>query len=120
MVKRQDEVKDSVRPVDNEDLMPDAGKIVLEPGKYWGKVVVEEMRNTVLATWWQEVTNFNQKTVSASLLMFITVLAPTLTFGAVYGKVTGNRFGPIENIISTSWVGIVYPLTSGMPLVRVI
>jgi hypothetical protein len=97
--------------------MQDAGKIVIDPGNLYGKAVIADMRRTVLATWWTEMTNFNQKTVSASLLMFITVLAPTLTFGAVYGKVTGNYFGPIENIISTSWIGIVYPLIGGMPLV---
>ena len=60
--------------------------------------------------------NFNQKTIAVSLLMFITVVAPTLTFGAVYGQNTENRIGAIETIIATSWVGISFALFSGMPV----
>ena len=62
------------------------------------------------------MTNFNQKTVAVSLLLFIAVITPTLTFGAVYGKVTGNLVGTVETILATSWVGCFYALFSGMPL----
>ena len=65
------------------------------------------------------MVNFNQKTIAVSLLMFITVVAPTLTFGAVYGTNTENRIGAIETIIATSWVGIFFSLFSGMPVVSV-
>jgi hypothetical protein len=60
---------------------------------------------------------FNQKTVAVTLLLFITVIAPTLTFGAVYGKVTKNSMGAVETILSTAWVGITYALIGGMPTV---
>lgn len=59
--------------------------------------------------------NFNQKTVAVSLLIFITVVAPTLTFGAVYGRNTENQIGAVETILSTAWTGIFLALTSGMP-----
>jgi HCO3- transporter family len=43
------------------------------------------------------MTNFNQKTVAVSVLLFIAVITPTLTFGAVYGKPTNNQIGTVEN-----------------------
>lgn len=66
------------------------------------------------------MTNFNQKTVAVSALIFITVVAPTLTFGAVYGTNTENHIGAVETILSTAWVGIFLSLFSGMPVVSLI
>jgi hypothetical protein len=63
------------------------------------------------------MTIFNQKTVAVSLLMFITVIAPTLTFGAVYGKNTDSSIGTVETILATAWTGIFFSLASGMPMV---
>jgi len=65
------------------------------------------------------MTNFNQKTVAVSLLMFITVIAPTLTFGAVYGTNTENRIGAVETILATCWTGCFFSLFGGMPTVIV-
>ena len=65
------------------------------------------------------MTNFNQKTVAVSLLMFITVIAPTLTFGAVYGTNTDNRIGAVETILATCWMGCFFALFGGMPTVIV-
>ena len=60
--------------------------------------------------------NFNQKTIAVTLLMFISVISPTLTFGAVYGKETDNRIGAVETILATTWVGTAYALLGGMPM----
>lgn len=65
------------------------------------------------------MTNINQKTVAVSLLMFITVIAPTLTFGAVYGRNTENHIGAVETILATCWVGVFMSIFSGMPTVIV-
>jgi hypothetical protein len=62
------------------------------------------------------MVNFNQKTVAVSLLMFLSVITPTLTFGAVYGKVTNGNVGVIETILATGWVGTVYSLIGGQPM----
>ena len=61
--------------------------------------------------------NLNQRTVAVSLLMFITVIAPTLTFGAVYGRNTENNIGAVETILATCWTGCFFALFSGMPTV---
>ena len=61
------------------------------------------------------MTNFKQKTVAVSLL-FITVVAPTLTFGAVYSRNTENHIGAVETILSTAWSGVFLSLTTGMPI----
>ena len=75
-----------------------------------------DFKQTV-GTWWiKEMTNFNQKTVAVSCLIFISVIPPTLAFGAAYGKMSGNRIGAIETILATSWVGVAYSLIGGMPL----
>ena len=65
------------------------------------------------------MTNFNQKSIAVSLLMFISVFAPTLTFGAVYGRNTQSNIGVVETILATSWVGCFFSLFSGMPTVIV-
>lgn len=49
--------------------------------------------------------------------MFITVIAPTLTFGAVYSTNTDNRIGAVETILATCWVGVFMSIFSGMPTV---
>lgn len=101
----------------NADLMAHAGKVRMDEAQMWGTGIIQDFRNTVAKHWWTEMTNFNQKTIAVTLLLFISVIAPTLTFGAVYGKVTENRIGTVETILATSWIGCVYALIGGMPLV---
>jgi hypothetical protein len=62
------------------------------------------------------MTNFNQKTIPVSMLMFITVIAPTLAFGASYSTATENHIGAIETVLAKAWVGCAYALIGGMPL----
>ena len=103
-------------PIPNEDIMEDAGKVKIDEGHIWGKAVLMEIKRTIGTHWVQEMTNFNQKTVAVSILLFITVVSPTLTFGAVYGKLTGNLIGTVETLLATSWVGCFMALFSGMPV----
>jgi hypothetical protein len=103
--------------VSNDSLVEGAGKITLEKANMWGRGVVQDIRTTVGTHWRSEMTNFNQKTVAVTFLLFISVIAPTLTFGAVYGKITENNIGAIETIMGSAWVGIAYALLGGMPIV---
>eukprot|EP00978_Attheya_sp_CCMP212_P000671 scaffold1339_cov58-Attheya_sp.AAC.1 len=100
---------------ENSKLVPDAGKIHLDPAKSMGRGIISDIKTTVGTYWRSEMTNLNQKTIAVTLLLFISVIAPTLTFGAVYGNVTGGNMGAVETLLGTSWVGVVYSLTSGMP-----
>ena len=52
------------------------------------------------------MTNFNGKTIAVTLLVFISVIVPTLTVVAVCGKVTDNKIGTVETILATCWVGL--------------
>jgi hypothetical protein len=63
------------------------------------------------------MTNFNQKTVAVTFFIYIAAIAPTITFGAVYGRSTKNYMGAIELMLATGWYGIVYALVGGMPMV---
>jgi hypothetical protein len=101
----------------NAELLVDAGKVPLDAPQMWGRGIIGDFKRTVGSHWIKEMTNFNNKTISVTLLMFISVIAPTLTFGAVYGKVTENNIGAIETILATAWVGIAYSLIGGMPIV---
>jgi len=65
----------------NSELMPDAGKVPLDPPELWGRGIIKDFKTTVVQWWVKEMTNFNQRTVAVTLLMFISVIAPTLTFG---------------------------------------
>jgi hypothetical protein len=108
---------DSVRSLNNEDVVWNAGKVTLEPAEMFGKAIIKEVSETLGTNWMREMTNFNQRTITTSLLMFVTVVIPVMTFGSLYGKATGNNIGVIETIISATAVGIVFPLIGGMPLV---
>ena len=103
--------------VSNDSLVEGAGKITLEKANMWGRGIVEDFKSTIGTHWRSEMSNFNQKTIAVTLLLFISVIAPTLTFGVVYGKVTENNIGAIETIVGTAWVGITYSLIGGMPMV---
>jgi hypothetical protein len=107
MEKREDTSR-TADSHDNNNLVENPGKITLEEAKSCGRGIVADIKTTVGTNWRKEMTNLNQKTIAVTLLLFITVIAPTLTFGAVYGKSTDNHFGAIETLIGTTWVGITY------------
>ena len=90
--------------IDNDDFMEDAGKVVLDKAQPWGRGFIADFKRTVGTHWLEEMIYFNQKTVAVSLLMFITVIAPTLTFGALYGENTENHIGAVETILATRYV----------------
>ena len=83
----------------------------------WGKGIVRDFKQTVGTHWLKEMTNFNQKTVAVTLFMYIAVIAPTITFGAVYGRTTNNYMGAIELMLASGWYGFTYALIGGMPMV---
>jgi hypothetical protein len=56
----------------------------------FGRGIVNDIKTTIGTRWCKEMTNFNTKTVAVSFFMFIAVIAPSITFGAVYAKRTDN------------------------------
>ena len=48
--------------------------------------------------------------------MFFAAIAPAITFGAIYEKSTGHYIGAVEMLAATAWVGIVYSLIGGSPI----
>eukprot|EP00522_Entomoneis_paludosa_P018202 CAMPEP_0172446898 /NCGR_PEP_ID=MMETSP1065-20121228/6351_1 /TAXON_ID=265537 /ORGANISM="Amphiprora paludosa, Strain CCMP125" /LENGTH=619 /DNA_ID=CAMNT_0013198087 /DNA_START=229 /DNA_END=2088 /DNA_ORIENTATION=+ len=100
----------------NDKIMEGAGVVHMDEGQPWGVGILNDMKRTVGTNWVKEMTNLNQKTIAVTLLIFISVIAPTLTFGAVYGKETDNKIGAVETILATAWVGVAYSLIGGMPL----
>jgi hypothetical protein len=91
-------------------------QVTLDEPQSWGRGIVNDIRRTVGTHWISEMINLNQKTVAVSCLIFISVIPPTLAFGAAYGKMSGQRIGAIETILATSWVGVAYSLIGGMPM----
>jgi hypothetical protein len=84
----------------------------------FGRGIVNDIKTTIGTHWRKEMTNFNTKTVAVSFFMFIVVIAPCITFRAVYAKRTDNYMGPVELLLATGWCGTFYSLVSGMPMVR--
>ena len=60
--------------------------------------------------------NLNSKTIAVSFFLFIAVIAPSITFGAVYAKRTNNHMGAVELLLATAWCGIFYSLVAGQPM----
>ncbi|CAB9524325.1 Electroneutral sodium bicarbonate exchanger 1 [Seminavis robusta] len=100
----------------NEEIDPNAGKVALDPAQPWGSGILGDIKRTVGTHWFAEMTNFNQKTIAVSCLIFISIIPPTLAFGASYGKMSNQKMGAIETILATSWIGIAYSLIGGMPM----
>ena len=115
----KDDIGDSTHSIssNNRDIMTEAGKVHMDEAHSWGTGIIGDFKRTVGTHWVAEMTNFNQKTIAVTLLVFISVISPTLTFGAVYGKETDNLIGAVETILATAWVGVFYALVGGMPLV---
>jgi len=107
---------DDYVPPPNEEIDDRAGKVVLADAMPWGTGIIHDIKSTVGTWWFKEMTNFNQKTVAVACLIFISIIPPTLAFGASYGKMSNNKMGAIETILATSWVGVVYSLIGGMPM----
>ena len=82
----------------------------------WGRGIIYDFNTTIRKYWFTELINFNTKTIAVSLFLFIAVIAPSITFGAVYAKRTNNYMGAVELLLGTAWCGIFYSLTSGMPM----
>ncbi len=52
--------------VNNEDLLPDAGKVEVGKAKIWGSGIAEDIANTA-GTWWlKEMSNFNLTTIAGT------------------------------------------------------
>lgn len=81
-----------------------------------GKGILKDFKTTVGTHWCKEMINFNTKTIAVSIFLFIAVIAPCVTFGAVYAKRTNNAIGASELLLATAWCGIFYALVGGMPL----
>jgi len=81
-----------------------------------GQGIVEDFKQTIGTHWLKEMINFNQKTIAVSFFLFFAAIAPAITFGAIYAKVTNNYIGAVEMIVATAWCGIFYALLGGMPI----
>jgi len=81
-----------------------------------GQGIVEDFKQTIGTHWLKEMINFNQKTIAVSFFLFFAAIAPAITFGAIYAKVTNNYIGAVEMIAATAWCGIFYALFGGMPI----
>jgi hypothetical protein len=86
----------------------------------FGRGIVNDIKTTIGTHWRKEMTNFNTKTIAVSFFMFIAVIAPSITFGAVYAKRTNNNIGAVELLLATGWCGTFYSLVSGMPMVCIV
>mmetsp|Transcript_18899 Transcript_18899/g.21086 ORF Transcript_18899/g.21086 Transcript_18899/m.21086 type:complete len:714 (+) Transcript_18899:99-2240(+) len=81
-----------------------------------GRGIYYDYKNTIGKWWCKEMCNFSTKTIAVSLFLFIAVIAPSITFGAVYAKRTNNYMGAVELLLGTAWCGIFYSLVAGMPM----
>jgi hypothetical protein len=56
-----------------------------------GRGIIQDFKRTTGTWWYKEMTNFNQKTIAVSVFIFFAAVAPAITFGAVYSKVSASR-----------------------------
>ena len=58
----------------------------------------------------------SQKSISASLFLFFTCLAPVVAFGGLTNIMTSGTMGVIEFILSCGISGMIYAMFSGQPM----
>lgn len=85
-------------------------------GEGCGVGIINDFRRTIGTHWVAEFTNFNQKTIAVSFFLFFACIAPAITFGAIYAKLTNNWMGAVETIAATAWIGIAYSIIGGQPM----
>jgi len=82
----------------------------------WGRGIKDDWQRTVGTYWLEEMMNLKQKTFAVTLFMFFAAVAPAITFGAMYEKYTNHYIGAVEMLAGTAWVGIMYALIGGSPI----
>ncbi len=116
----QDMEDDSLHPVlsedDEQEVTPHTRSTRKSRFNLCGNII-DDVKQTIGKHWIQEMTNFNQKTIAVSFFLFFAAVAPAITFGAIYAKVTHNYIGAVEMLAATAWCGIFYALVGGMPIV---
>jgi len=86
----------------------------------YGRGILDDYRKTVGTHWCEEMTNVKGfKTVAVTLFLFFACIAPAITFGAIYAKLTHNYIGAVEMLVATAGCGIAFALVGGQPVVRV-
>ena len=109
-----------------DDLTDDGGsKIHVGPmtndhhskSEGWGRGIRQDFARTVGTHWKKEMTNMQCKTLAVTAFLFFACVAPAITFGAIYSKVTGNQMGAVEMLVATAWCGIFFSLVGGQPVV---
>lgn len=85
-------------------------------GKVLGGIRADWARR--LPNYWQDIRDgFHPKCLGSILFLFFACTAPTVIFGGIMAKQTGNQIGVVEMIIATSIGGVLYALLSGQPLI---
>jgi len=110
-LERQKSQADETAILGDSDSETHAG-----PSQSCGRGIIQDFRTTIGTHWCNEMTTFNTKTIAVSFFMFIAVIAPSITFGAVYAKRTNNYIGAVELLLATGWCGTYYSLVAGMPM----
>jgi len=114
MSDMEDDTPGNIENDDSHENEPDS------PGEHTGcfqmQNIVQDFKQTVGTYWLREMINFNQKTIGVSFFLFFAAVAPAITFGAIYAKVTNNYIGAVEMLAATAWCGIFYALVGGMPI----
>eukprot|EP00554_Chaetoceros_debilis_P006819 CAMPEP_0194081458 /NCGR_PEP_ID=MMETSP0149-20130528/7228_1 /TAXON_ID=122233 /ORGANISM="Chaetoceros debilis, Strain MM31A-1" /LENGTH=637 /DNA_ID=CAMNT_0038763377 /DNA_START=115 /DNA_END=2028 /DNA_ORIENTATION=+ len=103
-------------PSDHDNVTEVVDADVSSPRKSLCGNIINDIKQTIGTHWVKEMTNFNQKTIAVSFFLFFAAVAPAITFGAIYAKVTHNYIGAIEMLAATAWCGIFYALVGGMPI----
>jgi hypothetical protein len=80
-----------------------------------GRGIVDDYKKTIGTYWWEEIINLKSKTIAVILFLFFACVAPAITFGAIYSKITNNWIGPVEMLVGTAWCGIFFALVGGQP-----
>lgn len=87
-------------------------------GRLWGGLINDLKRRLPLFKS-DIVDGLNAETFAATIFMYFACFATAITFGGLAGDLTKGNIGISETLLSACFVGMIFHLLSGQPLVIV-
>ncbi|XP_021967352.2 anion exchange protein 2 [Folsomia candida] len=78
--------------------------------------MINDLKEKIL--WYKSdlVDGFNSQTVSTTIFLYFTTIAPNVTFGGLLEEKTAGFIGVSETLVAASSSGIIFALLGGQPL----
>ncbi|XP_075685305.1 anion exchange protein 3 isoform X2 [Rhinoderma darwinii] len=101
---------------DNDDDDEESQLDPLERSGFLFGGLIRDIRRRYVRYWSDIKDGLNSQCFAAALFIYFAALSPAITFGGLLGEKTQGLMGVSELIVSTSVLGVIFPLLAAQPL----